>query len=64
MKSESVEESVSLMGGARPSVQFCVGDGGGDGEDTYAHTFKNLTRDTLECNLATHIHHIQWVCQR
>ncbi len=33
MKSESVEEGVGMVGGARPSVQFCVGDGGGDGEN-------------------------------
>ncbi|XP_064397510.1 max-like protein X [Halichondria panicea] len=33
MKSESVEEGVGMVGGARPSVQFCVGDGGGDADD-------------------------------
>ncbi len=34
MKSDSVDESAGMLGGARgaSSVQFCVGDGGGDGK--------------------------------
>ncbi len=32
MKSDSVDEGTQVLGGSKAAVQFCVGDGGGDGE--------------------------------